>query len=269
MERIQAALQKAKAQQGAPWISEPPAAVAAASPRPASNTPWQKLLLREADLDVMSRNRIVTATRKNSAHAAFDILRTRVLQELRRNNWTSVAITSPTAGCGKTMVALNLAFSLANQKDCRTVLVDLDLKHPQVGKSLGLKDLPSMETFLKGESDVGDVFGRYGENIAIAGNGLSVRLTAELLQSPKAVRVLKGLKQRLNPDVILYDLPPMLANDDVMAFLPNVDCVILVAAAETTTMNEADICEHELSRRTNVLGVVLNKCRYTPDKFGY
>ena len=69
--------------------------------------------------------------------------------------------------------------------------------------------------------------------------------------------------------MVVFDLPPMLASDDVMAFVPNVDCAILVVAAESTTPREADVCERDLSEKTNVVGVVLNKCRYTPDKYGY
>lgn len=77
------------------------------------------------------------------------------------------------------------------------------------------------------------------------------------------------MQQKMNPDVVLFDMPPMLSNDDVVAFLPNVDCVILIAASEQSTLAEVDICEQELSDRTNVLGVVLNKCRFTPEKYGY
>ena len=91
----------------------------------------------------------------------------------------------------------------------------------------------------------------------------------ELLQNAEAAKALKGLKQKLDPDFIVLDLPPMLSTDDVMAVLPNVDCVILVAAAEATTRSEIDMCELELSQKSNVLGVVLNKCRYSPEKYGY
>jgi len=51
--------------------------------------------------------------------------------------------------------------------------------------------------------------------------------------------------------------------------LPNVDCVILVVAAEYSTLGEVDICEQELAANTNIAGVVLNKCRYTPEKYEY
>lgn len=230
---------------------------------------WENLPKLSADLKLLARNRIVTAYRSDPAHVSFDMLRTALLQNLRQNDWTSVAITSPTPGCGKSVVALNLAFSLANQKECRTVLIDLDLRRPQIGKLLGLKAPPSVESFLKGHADVEDVFARYGDNVAIAANSRPVRFAAELLQSADAAKALKRVKQKLDPDVIIIDMPPMLNSDDVHAFVPHVDCALLVVAAEMTTFREADICERSLAEKTNVLGVVLNKCRYTPDKYSY
>jgi Mrp family chromosome partitioning ATPase len=61
----------------------------------------------------------------------------------------------------------------------------------------------------------------------------------------------------------------MLATDDNVGFLPNVDCGLLVSAADSTSVAQLDICEKELSELTNVLGVVLNKCRFTDDEQGY
>jgi protein-tyrosine kinase len=217
----------------------------------------------------MARHRIITASRNDVAHTQFDRLRTNVLQLIRQHNWTSIAITSPTAGCGKTLVSLNLALSLANQADCRTLLVDLDLRRPQVANGLGLHQPPVIEEFLRGERDIQETFLRYGDNVAIAANAKPVKYAAELLQSAEVGRVLKTMRQKLKPNVILFDMPPMLANDDVVAFLPNVDSAILVVAAEATTTREADLCEKELAEKTNLLGVVLNKCRFTPDKYGY
>ena len=210
----------------------------------------------------MNEGRIVTADRSDDAHAAFDLIRTKMLQALRQNGWHTVAITSPTPGCGKSLVAANLAFSLANQKDCRTLLIDLDLKEPQIGQLLRMKNLPSMEGFLQGEIDAAHILRRYGDNLAIAPNGYPVQYSAELLQSLEATRVIQSLQKTMNPDVVLFDMTSMLLADDVTAFLPNVDCSILVVAAEQSTFNEVDSCERELAERSNFLGVVLNKCRY-------
>ncbi|RVE84313.1 CpsD/CapB family tyrosine-protein kinase [Sinorhizobium meliloti] len=230
---------------------------------------WERLPLLQTDPRHIVRSRIVTTTRPSPARAAFDMIRTKLLQEFTQNNWTTAAITSPTASCGKTVVALNLAFSLANQKECRTVLVDLDLKRPQIANTLGIEAPQSIERFLQGEIEIGDVFLRHGNNLAIGANRQSVSFSAELLQSRETVRVLEEMRQRMSPHVILFDMPPMLSNDDVLAFLPNVDCAILVAAAEQSTLDEVDVCEQELSERTNVLGVVLNKCRFSSEKYGY
>ncbi|WP_426233094.1 CpsD/CapB family tyrosine-protein kinase [Pararhizobium sp. DWP3-4] len=226
---------------------------------------WGNLASLDPAPDTVFRNRIVTIDRSDPAHVPFDMMRTTVLQNLRQNGWTSIAITSPTASCGKSLVALNLAFSLAHQLDRRTLLVDLNLKLPQIGEMLGVTARASMEDFLKGDAPIQDIFLRYGENLAVAVNDRPVQFSAELLQSLEAVRVLQDLRLRMGPDVILYDLPPMLSSDDVTAFLPNVDCAILVAAAEHSTFAEVDRCERYLSERTNMLGVVLNKCRYCTD----
>ncbi|RJG43351.1 CpsD/CapB family tyrosine-protein kinase [Mesorhizobium sp. DCY119] len=266
MEHIHAALQKAKQQRGSDPANDQTTTTVA---RMGSDMLWASLPSLKPDPKHLAKTRLVTINRSDLAHTQFDMLRTKVLQYLRQNNWTSVAITSPTPACGKTVVGLNLAFSMAHHKECRTVLIDLDLRRPQVSKVLGIKEPPSIESFLRGRSEVEDVFIRYGDNIAIGANGRPVRFAAELLQSPEAAQALKSLKQKLKPDVLIFDLPPMLANDDVMAFLPNVDCVILVAAAEASTFSEVDICERDLSEKSKVLGVVLNKCRYAPEKYGY
>jgi len=61
----------------------------------------------------------------------------------------------------------------------------------------------------------------------------------------------------------------MLVSDDAMAVMGQIDCVLIIAAAESTTIKEIDRCERELATQTNVLGVVLNKCRYMEEGYGY
>ncbi|GLS30395.1 Chromosome partitioning ATPase, Mrp family, contains Fe-S cluster [Mesorhizobium albiziae] len=265
LDRIQTAMQKAREEHSPVRLPER----SIPSVHSVGDALWAKLEAGRLIPDQATAARLVTARRSDPAHTAFDMMRTRVLQLLRQNNWRSIAITSPTPGCGKTMVTLNLAFSLAHQKDCRTVVVDLDLRRPQIAKSLGIRNPSSMEDFLKGQVPLESTLLRYGDNVAVASNSRPVHLAAELLQNTDTTKALASLQQRLNPDVVLFDLPPMLANDDVMAFLPNVDCAILVVAAESSTLTEADLCERELALKTNVLGVVLNKSQHVTETYGY
>lgn len=286
MERIQAAIQKAKEQRGDALLAGSAAAaapgagyaqggaVAAARqqrsghvqpPAPA----WTELAAFEPDARLMARQRIVTFADADPAHVTFDMMRTKLLRTLRQNGWSSVGVTSPTSDCGKTTTCLNIAFSLAHQPEVRTVLVDLDLRRPALARHLGLSQPQSMASVLQGTRPVAENFVRYGDNLAIGTNAASVRSSSEILLSAATAKGVASLKAAFQPDVILYDLPPMLQSDDVMAFAPHLDCVLLIAAAEKSRLDEVDKCERDLAEQTQVLGVVLNKCRYGSEDYGY
>jgi protein-tyrosine kinase len=288
MERIQAAIQKAKEQRqafaGGLGTGSGSGAMAAAVRGPARRpvaalgemrapvaaTPiWATLAPFDPSADLLERNRVVTFTDRDPAHATFDMMRTKILRTLRQNGWSALGITSPTAGCGKTTTCLNLAFSLAHQPDLRTVLVDLDLRRPAVARQLGLTTPQSMASVLQGTRPIEENFVRYGDNLAIGTNAQGVGNSAELLMNAATATGVATLKAAFQPDVILYDLPPLLQSDDVMAFLPHLDCVLLVAGAERSRLDEVDKCERELAEQTNVLGVVLSMCRYSGEEYGY
>ena len=55
------------------------------------------------------------------------------------SGWKTLAVTSPTPNCGKTLTAINLALSMARQPDRQVLLVDLDLRKAQLASCLGLK----------------------------------------------------------------------------------------------------------------------------------
>ncbi len=61
----------------------------------------------------------------------------------------------------------------------------------------------------------------------------------------------------------------MLGSDDHVNLMNKTDCALLVIAAEMSKLPNVDFCEKELGQLTNVLGIVLNKCRYPDDTTGY
>lgn len=272
MERIRAAIQKARETRYVDahgQIIQPNTPAPGSAYRPAGSQAWSKLGAFKPRLDLMANNRIVTFDQKDKAHVPFDMMRTQVLSACRKNNWKVVGITSPTPACGKTVTSINLAFSFARQKDTQTVLMDVDLRKPMVAENLGISTTHSMGRFLSGNEAVEDHFLSYGETLAIGTNNRRSLHSAEILQDSKASEAMEYLHKTLRPDIVIVDMPPMLATDDVIAFLPNVDAMLLVAAAGTTIMKDIDDCERELSERTNVMGVVLNKCDYIPENYGY
>jgi Mrp family chromosome partitioning ATPase len=71
----------------------------------------------------------------------------------------------------------------------------------------------------------------------------------------------------LVPDVILFDLPPMLPSDDAMAMLPKIDGALLVAAAGVTKVPEIQSCEGQISQLGKLLGIALNKSDVAPEEY--
>lgn len=288
MERIQSAIEKARAerrnvlgqgghgraQSGAvppdalPQTGAGPAGDPAAAATGAADALWTALMPFMPDPRLLVRHRIVAAEGGREA-VPFDVMRTRLLQQMRANNWRRVAITSPTAACGKSTVSLNLAFGLARQPDIRTVLCEMDLRRPSLSATVGLREPLSFARVLEGRAPFADHARRVGDNMALALNRGPVKNPAELLHSPTVAEALDRIEADYGPTLMIFDMPPLLVSDDALAFLGQVDCAILVAAAEATTIKQIDACERELAAQTNVLGVVLNKCRYTGPDYGY
>lgn len=275
MEKIQAAIAKARAARGSTTDPAEPGRTAAARPAVTGlmtdarrEELWAQLSEFRPDPERLERQRIVAMSGGREANP-FDVLRTKLLQQMRANNWRRLAITSPSAACGKSTITLNLGLSLARQPEVHTVIGEMDLRRPSLSTILGVKPPVGFGRVLEGRAPFEQSAVRIGANLAIAVNDGPVRNPAELLQSASVPAVIEDIEKRYAPDLMLFDLPPMLVSDDAMAFMGQVDCVLLVAAAETTTIKEVDICESELASQTNVLGVILNKCRYMGPEYGY
>jgi len=193
----------------------------------------------------------------------IDDLRTQLLQTLQIESWKRIAITAPTSGCGATFTAVQLALSISRIPDFRTVLIDLNQRSPHVARTLGLRRPGDVHAFLSGYIDPEDYLVRCSETLALGLNDAKPIGPSEILHSRHAAEALGEMINTLNPDVILYDLPPMLEYDDLAAFLPQVDGVLLVVDASKTLATQIEECERRLSGKTSLLGVILNRSRST------
>ncbi len=220
---------------------------------------WERLPRFTLDPRHLARNRVISAGRTDPAHVAFNVLRTRILRALKARGWSRIGVTSPSQGCGKTFVASNLALSLSRQASCRTVLVDMDLRIPALARVLGVPDPGRIKDFLTGDATLEAHFLRVAPNLAVGLNSEMVPDSAELMQEPVAATVLDGMRVAFRPDVVLYDLPPALVCDDVFAFLPQLDCVLVVAGGGTSRAEDVRKCERLFADQIPVLGVILNR----------
>lgn len=258
MERIQSALAKARAARE----GKVPQAQAKPSNKPTAQAEaWlglPELTLSPATLDA---NRII-AHQSAPGAATFDVMRTNLLRHMRANNWTRFAVTSPTAGCGKTTTVLNLAFSLSRLADVKVLVIELDLRRPSIRQALGDVQGPNFAAVLAGADQAEAQLRRIGTNFAIGFSTAPFDSPAELLSASQTADIIDAIEERLRPDLILFDTSPLLANGDTIAFLDQVDCALIVAGADQTTATEIERCGKEIAKHTQVLGVVLNKCRF-------
>jgi Mrp family chromosome partitioning ATPase len=218
----------------------------------------------------LARRKRLTAFLGAEFSPPFDILRARVVRQMQENRWTRLAVTSPTPQCGKTMVSLNLALSLARFGQLRVLVMDFDLRRPSIAATLDRQTTaPTLIDLLQGRAGFADQAVRFGPNLAICANRTAVRQSAELLQNEATAGLLDRIEDEWQPDIMIFDTPPMRGNDDNLGFLPRVDCALIVAAAGSSTLPQIDRCEQEVGALTNVLGTVLNKCRYPDSTTGY
>ncbi|WP_108862144.1 CpsD/CapB family tyrosine-protein kinase [Ruegeria sp. Alg231-54] len=271
MEKLQVAIEKARSQRqkaGNPRPATEPVVKPVKPTDESLRERWKDLTQIDVPESALSRNRLV-ASADGPAAGPFDMLRTRILQQARSREWKRVALVSPHSACGKSTAAANLAFSFGRQSDLRTIVLDLDLRRSGLRKILSQHCQHTMADVLRGDVPFSKHAQRLGENVALGLNGSTVRNAAEVLQSTKAGEVLDSLQAGFEPDLMLFDMPPLMEVDDNFGFLGNVDCALLLIEAERTTIDQIDVAERQLSELTNVMGVVLNKAHYTEGAYGY
>lgn len=264
-DRLKHALEKARDTQppAAPLEKRVAAFAADRRRRPRNDAMIAALPEVQLDLERLHQNRVVTLDKADLAYVSFDVMRTRILKVLQNKGWFRVGVTSPTKGCGKSVVSANLAFSMARQPDLRTCLIDMDLRTPSIAKYVGLADAhpSSIAQFLRGDVEPSRHLLRYGQNLVLALNTERVRDSAEICHNEATSETLDNVFAAIQPNVAIFDLPPMLAGDDVIAFLHNLDCVVLIVAAGMTTSDQIDECEQLFGDSGKFLGVILNKSR--------
>jgi protein-tyrosine kinase len=229
---------------------------------------WDSISPITLDGNRLSGNGLFPVANSNPAVSVFDMLRTRLLQALREKGWQRIAITSPTHGCGKSFVAANLALSLARLPATRTILMDLELRRPHLAGIFGLADAAPLREFLSGEQPLESHFRRYGKNLGLALNSEPVEDPATVLQDPDTAMALDAMIQQLQPDAVIYDLPPALVSDDVMSMIPQIDAVLMVVDGTRTTAEEIKATERMLEGHVPLMGVVLNRAQDRRAGFG-
>ncbi len=279
MERIQKALDQAERQRSASKENEsrpelkPKAPVEPVSHgetfMSATQVIYSRTRVVEVPDDVLEQNRLVAALPGHELTDVYRILRTRVLQSLNSNQWNSLAITSPATGSGKTLTSINLAISLAREVNRTVLLADFDLRSPSIHDYFGYKPDLGLSDYLFHDVPLDEMlFSPSVERLVVLPGRESIHNSSEMLRSPKMVQLVEELKGRYTDRLIIFDLPPILAVDDALAFAPYTDSMLMVAEHGGTQRDDLEKAL-EILKDTPLIGTVLNKSgAASPEPYG-
>lgn len=267
MDLFEKALEKAKA--------IPPAKLDSKKTKPAISPSEKKEIIYtqtlqyHLDPEVLKQRRVVAQQKYSPEASIFKMLRTKILQKLRDNNWNSFAITAPAQGAGKSMIAVNLAIAMAMESNQTILLVDMDLKYPKVHWYFDMQINAGLRDFLISDKPLSEILINPGIErlVVLPGRGEAVG-SSEMLSGPKMQAMVDEIKNRYQSRIIIFDMPPVLAADDVLATMDYYDAVLLVIEDGSSKPEEVSKALKMLSG-TNLLGTVLNKCENPPDHQSY
>jgi protein-tyrosine kinase len=260
VENIRQAIERAKGQQRQETVNleapRPQARLVLGDSQPSGQRP-QRIELDRAHLQ---SHRIVAYEGKDPRSRPFDMLRTEILQSMDLKGWKTLAVTSPTPGCGKTLAAVNIALSMGRQLDRQVLLVDLDLRKPQVARCLGLKCKDGVAGVIEERVELHGaiVEARVGDSRLEVLSTVPASNPSDMIGSVGMKSFLQEITGRSQSRIVILDLPPLLTGHDVISILPQVDCVLLVAAVGTSKVREIEECNKYL-QGTDVVRFVLNK----------
>jgi receptor protein-tyrosine kinase len=232
--------------------------------------------LAEVDFTRLMRQGILTPDSKRTQITEQIRL---IKQKVLPNRWDGsgknanlVMVTSAGPGEGKTFTAINLAMSIASERDLTVLLVDADLTKRCILPRLGLTADKGLVDVLRDHSvDLADVVIRTNvERLSILPAGRSHAMSTELLGSDRMRQIVEELAQRYASRVVIFDAPPVLATSEPAVLAQHMHQVVFVVEAEATRRGSVKVALDLINGCQNI-GLVLNKANteFGSTQFGY
>jgi capsular exopolysaccharide synthesis family protein len=223
--------------------------------------------LRAEDLNDGRSPLIAESVPQNFAEA-YRGLRTSVTFSSAEEGSRSVLVTSTQPSEGKSVVAANLAMSLA-QAGQRVLLIDGDMRKPRLHELLKVKQDPGLSSLMVGKSKANDVVHRTSvTNLWVLPSGPNPPNPAELLGSTRFRDLLKTLADHF--DWLVIDSPPVMAVTDASVIAHRTTGVVFVVGSEQVNRNMAKTAIERLrNSKATILGAVLNRVNVQKNPYYY
>jgi len=225
------------------------------------NPVYQQTRIQHVDFQRLEENRVISSCIDNMVADRLKILRTQVLEHIKEAGGNTLLIASPNPGEGRTITAINLSISLAQQIDGTVLLVDADLRKPSIHNLLGLEVKRGLSDYLRGKADIQDLMINPGiPRLVVLPGGKAIANSSELLGSPRMQWLIKEMKERYDDRFIIFDSPPLLTNADTLVLSRYVDGILMVVEAEKTKKDDIKQAI-ELLKERPIIGTIFNKTK--------
>lgn len=193
------------------------------------------------------------------------MLRTRLWEVARARKVKSLLVTSAIPEEGKTVLAVNLAFSLAQLEGVRVLLVDADLRKPSVANFLKMSPAKGLNNYLRDGAELAEVSWRINSNLDVVPALPVTDDPGELLSGSRMKTFLDEAARQY--DIVVVDAAPLIPVADTQGLAPLLDGAILAARAHSTpaelVKQSADMLGSKL------LGTILNGAKRPPQSRYY
>lgn len=183
-----------------------------------------------------------------------------------------VMVTSAKPNEGKTFTSINLAMSVASERDLYVLLVDCDIRRMELSTKLGIAERKGiMDVLLNPSLQVSDVMLKTNiPNLAVIPSGQPVAQATELFASQGMTKLVDDIASRYPDRFIIFDTPPILASSEPGVLAMHVGHVIIVVAAGETSRKAITESLPLVNSCPNV-HFVLNRAQMVAgrDRFGY
>lgn len=186
------------------------------------------------------------------------------------NRSNLILICSSLPGEGKTFVSINLALSIANERDKSVLLIDADVEKPSISKQLGVESPLGLIEYLEDDKvNFSDILLKTDlPNLSIITAGKRHKYSTELLSSQRMYLFAEEVSRRYKDRIVIFDSPPLLVATQAQILAELVGQVVLVIAAEVTPQSVVNESVAKLSN-CDVVMTLLNKTRKEIDIYGH
>jgi len=167
-------------------------------------------------------------------------------------------VSSPQPSDGKTMVAANLAVSIARGLDEHVLLVDCDLRSPKLHQSFGLDLHQGLREYLENGNSLSQYLIKTPvEKLTLLPAGSIPVNPSELLSSERMKTLVREIKARYRDRYIIFDTPPAQFTPEGSILASMVDGVLLIARSGKTSRELLSQVANNIGR-DKILGIVFN-----------